>query len=272
VLPATTQLEHWDVHFAYGHHYVTLNRPSIAPLGEAKPNSEIFRLLAARMGMDHPALRDDDLTLIHQAIEGASPGEWTAEKLRGVTVDALLERGWMRLNVPKPYLPFANGEFLTPSGKCEFYSERMKEMGLDPLPSFTPPYEFPEEVPALASRFPLTLISSPAHQFLNTTFVNIGALRRAAREPELMIHPVDAEPRGITTGMRVVVHNDRGEFTAVARVDESVRETVVWAPSIWWAKYAADGQNANATTSQLETDMGHGPVFYDNLVEVMAAD
>jgi anaerobic selenocysteine-containing dehydrogenase len=272
VLPATTQLEHWDLHFAYGHHYVSLNRPSIDPLGEAKPNSEIFRLLAARMGMDHPALRDDDLTIIRQAIEGSEPGAWKAEKLRGVTVEELLERGWMRLNVPKPYLPFANGEFLTPSGKCEFYSERVKEMGLDPLPSFTAPYEFPEDVPALATRFPLTLISSPAHQFLNTTFVNIGALRRAAREPELVIHPSDAEPRGIATGMRVVVHNDRGEFTAVARVDESVRETVVWAPSIWWAKYAADGQNANATTSQLETDMGHGPVFYDNLVEVMAAD
>ena len=272
VLPATTQLEHWDIHFAYGHHYVSLNRPSIEPLGEAKPNSEIFRLLAARMGLDHPALRDDDMALIHQAIEGATPGAWKAEKLRGVTVDELLERGWMRLNVPKPYLPFAHGEFLTPSGKCEFYSAQMKAMGLDPLPSFTAPYEFPEEVPALAQRFPLTLISSPAHQFLNSTFVNIGALRRAAREPELVIHPTDAEPRAITSGMRVVVHNDRGEFTAVARVDGSVRPTVVWAPSVWWAKFAADGQNANATTSQLETDMGHGPVFYDNLVEVMAAD
>ena len=272
VLPATTQLEHWDIHFAYGHHYVSLNRPSIEPLGEAKANSEIFRLLAARMGLDNPALRDDDLTLIHQAIEGATPGAWKPEKLHGVTVDELLERGWMRLNVPKPYLPFASGAFLTPSGKCEFYSEQMKAMGLDPLPSFTAPYEFPEEVPALAKRFPLTLISSPAHQFLNSTFVNIGALRRAAREPELVIHPIDAEPRAIASGMRVVVHNDRGEFTAVARVDESVRPAVVWAPSVWWAKFAADGQNANATTSQLETDMGHGPVFYDNLVEVMAAD
>ncbi|MGQ0714581.1 MAG: molybdopterin-containing oxidoreductase family protein [Gemmatimonadaceae bacterium] len=272
VLPATTQLEHWDIHFAYGHHYVTLNRPSIEPLGEAKPNSEIFRLIAARMGLDNPVLKDDDLTLIHQAIEGATPGAWKAEKMRGVTVDELLGRGWMRLNVPKPYLPFAEGKFLTPSGKCELYSETMKGMGLDPLPSFTAPYEFPEEVPALARRFPLTLISSPAHQFLNSTFVNIGALRRAAREPELMIHPRDAEPRAISTGMRVVVRNDRGEFTAVARVDDSVRESVVWAPSIWWAKFAADGQNANATTSQLETDMGHGPVFYDNLVEVIAAD
>ncbi|MDQ6829673.1 MAG: molybdopterin oxidoreductase family protein [Gemmatimonadota bacterium] len=266
VLPATTQLEHWDLHFAYGHHYASLNRPSIEPIGECKPNSEIFRLIAAKMGMDHPSLRDDDLTLIRTALD--SPHE----RMQGVTLDALLERGWVRLNVPRPYLPYATGEFPSPSGKCEFYSERMKEMGLDPLPTFTAPYEFPEAVPELAARYPLTLISSPAHQFLNTTFVNIASLRRAAGEPELLLHPDDAGPRSIVAGARVVVHNDRGEFLAIARVDEGIRRGSVWAPSIWWAKYAADGKNANDTTSQLETDLGHGPVFYDNLVEVSAAD
>ncbi|HVX40954.1 MAG TPA: molybdopterin oxidoreductase family protein [Gemmatimonadaceae bacterium] len=266
VLPATTQLEHWDVHLAYGHHYVTLNQPSIDPLGEALPNTEIFRRLGAAMGIDHPALRDDDQALIRQALDTQS------EKLAGVTFEALLERGWMRLNVPTPYLPYADGGFPTPSGKCELYSGRMAEMGLDPLPAFTPPYEFPETAPALAARFPLTLISSPAHQFLNSTFVNVDALRRAAREPECLLHPSDAERRGIAAGARVVVHNDRGAFTAVARVEASIREGVVWAPSVWWGKLAADGANANQTTSQRETDMGHGPVFYDNLVEVGLAD
>ncbi|HXT14467.1 MAG TPA: molybdopterin oxidoreductase family protein [Gemmatimonadaceae bacterium] len=266
VLPATTQLEHWDVHLAYGHHYVTLNRPSIEPLGESLPNSEIFRRLAARMGLRDDCFRDDDQTLIAQALASST------EKLVGVTLDHLMEHGWMRLNVPTPYLPFATGAFPTPSGKCEFYSERMAAMGLDPLPAFTPPYEFPESVPALAARYPLTLVSSPAHQFLNSTFVNIESLRRGAREPECLLHPVDAERRGIGAGARVVVHNDRGAFTAVARVEDTIRPGVVWAPSIWWGKFAADGANANQTTSQRETDLGHGPVFYDNLVEVGLAD
>jgi anaerobic selenocysteine-containing dehydrogenase len=266
VLPATTQLEHWDVHLSYGHHYVTLNRPSIEPIGEAKPNTEIFRLIAARMGMTDPMFRDDDETLIRQSLQT------TSEKFRGVTFEGLSERGWMRLNVPTPYAPFANGEFLTPSGKCEFYSERLKEMGLDPVPTYIPPYESPERDASLMARFPLTLISSPAHQFLNTTFVNIGALRRAAREPECLLHPADAERRGIGAGMRVAIHNDRGAFTAVARIEQTIREGVVWAPSIWWGKFAADGANANQTTSQRETDMGHGPVFYDNQVEVGLAD
>src|SRR5438034_4869708 len=203
VLPATTQLEHWDIHFAYGHHYVTLNQPSIAPLGEAKPNSEIFRLLARRMGLDARLFADDDVMLVRQALDT------NAEKLRGVTFDALLDRGWARLNVPTPYLPFANGEFATPSGKCEFYSERLKDMGLDPLPTYIPPYESPERDAPLVARFPLTLISSPAHQFLNSTFVNIDSLRRAAREPECIVHPADAERRGIGAGMRVAIHNDR---------------------------------------------------------------
>ena len=266
LLPATTQLEHWDLHLSYGHHYVTLNRPSIEPLGEALPNSEIFRRLGAAMGLDDPSLRDDDLTLIRQALAS------TNEKLRGVSLDTLLERGWQRLNVPTPYLPYASGEFTTPSGKCEFVSARMGEMGLDPLPAFTPPYEFPDTAPELAARYPLTLISSPAHQFLNTTFVNIEPLRRAAREPECLLHSVDAERRGIPAGARVVVHNDRGAFTAVARVEDTIRPGVVWAPSVWWGKLTADGANANHTTSQRETDMGHGPVFYDNLVEVALAD
>jgi len=265
VLPATTQLEHWDIHFSYGHHFVTLNRPAIAPLGEAKPNSEIFRLLAARMGMQHPALADDDLSLIRQSLDSQH------EKMQGVTFDALMAQGWVRLNVPTPYLPFAAGGFATPSGKCEFYSARMKAMGLDPLPTFTPPYEFPERVPELAARCPLTLISSPRHEFLNSSFVNIDSLRKHA-VPEVVLHERDAERRGIVEGMRVVVENDRGHFTGLARVGDRVREGVIWAPSVWWTKLAVDRANANDTTSQRETDLGHGPVFYDNLVQVSPAD
>ncbi|MDQ6633328.1 MAG: molybdopterin oxidoreductase family protein [Gemmatimonadota bacterium] len=265
VLPATTQLEHWDIHFAYGHHYVTLNRPSIAPLGQARPNSEIFRQLGARMGLTHDVMRDDDLTLITQALDSQSP------KLQGVTMEELLERGWMRLNVPTPYLPYAEGAFTTPSGKCEFLSARMAALGFDPLPDYIPPYESVERDPALVTRFPLTLISSPAHTFLNTTFANVTSLRRQAREPEVLLHPADAARRGIATGMMVTVHNDRGAFLARARVEPSIREGVAWAPSIWWGKLAGDGANANQTTSQRETDLGHGPVFYDNQVEIGAA-
>ena len=146
-------------------------------------------------------------------------------------------------------------------------------MGLDPLPAYTPPYESPERVPELAARYPLMLISSPAHQFLNSTFVNVDALRRGARQPECLLHPDDAERRGI------VGRHARGRAQRPRRRSPPWRawripsaRGVVWAPSIWWSKLAADGANANQTTSQRETDMGHGPVFYDNRVEVFPAD
>jgi anaerobic selenocysteine-containing dehydrogenase len=262
VLPATTQLEHWDVHLAYGHHYATLNRPAIAPLAEALPNTEIFRRLAKAMGLEQDYFRDDDLELIRQALDT------NHVRMQGVTLDALLERGWVRLNVPKPYAPFANGEFLTPSGKCEFYSDRLAQMGLDPVPAYTPPYEGPERSPELVARWPLTLVSSPAHQFLNSSFVNVEPLRRAARRPECIIHPDDAGPRGIRADDEVEIRNDRGGFRAIARVEEGIKRGVVWAPSIWWTKLAPDGRNANDTTSQRETDLGGGATFYDNQVDV----
>jgi anaerobic selenocysteine-containing dehydrogenase len=120
-------------------------------------------------------------------------------------------------------------------------------------------------------RYPLTLISSPAHTFLNTTFVNVTSLRRQTKEPEVLLHPADAERRAISVGAMVTVRNDRGAFLAKARVEPTIKEGVVWAPSIWWGKLAGDGANVNQTTSQRETDLGHGPVFYDNQVEVEMA-
>jgi anaerobic selenocysteine-containing dehydrogenase len=263
VLPATSQLEHWDVHTAYGHFYASLNRPAIAPVGESLPNTEIFRRLAAAMHLDEPCLRDDDITMIRQALAS------NATTMQGVTFEELSERGWVRLNVPRPYLPFAEGKFLTPSGTCEFVSPRLAGMGLDPVPTYIAPYESLESDPLLAARFPLQLISSPAHQFLNTTFVNIPSLRRAAREPECVMHPDDAGLRGVSDQQVVEIANDRGAFHARVRISDGIRAGVIWAPSIWWTKLAGDGRNANDTTSQRLTDMGEGPVFYDNLVEVV---
>jgi len=266
VLPATTQLEHWDIHLAYGHFYVTLNQPSISPLGEALPNSEIFRRLAARMGFDEPIFRDSDEDLIRQALGSGHAN------LSGVTFEALRERGWMRLNLPTPYAPYAQGGFPTPSGKCELRSERMAALGQDPLPAWVPPRESRESQPALAARYPLTLLSPPAHQFLNSTFVNVESLRRRAGAPTLRVHPDDAAPRGIREGMTVRCFNDRGGFRASAVVTAEVKRGVVQAPSVWWGRFTGDGMNANETTSSAVTDLGAGATFYDNLVEVAPAD
>lgn len=265
LLPATTQLEHWDLHTAYGHYHIALNAPAIAPLGECKPNSDIFRELGRRMGLAAELFADDDQALIKRALETSDA------RFAGITFEELQERGWKRLNLPSPFLPYANGGFATPSGKCEFYSERLRAAGHDPVPTYTPPRELPETAPELAKRFPLVLVSSPRHYFLNSTFVNIASLRKQA-EPECVMHPLDAASRQLSTGAFVIIHNDRGHFSARLRVEDSVKQGVVWAPSIWWGKYSTDGQNANATTPQHLTDLGGGAAFYDNLVQVSLAD
>ncbi|MGB4347266.1 MAG: molybdopterin oxidoreductase family protein [Burkholderiaceae bacterium] len=260
VLPATTQLEHTDIHATYGHLYMMANNPAIAPLGESKPNSEIFRLLAARMGFDEPCFSDSDEDIAAQAFDN--------KNLRAIHFDwsSLKKTGWQKLNVPDA--PFANGGFATPSGKCEFYSARMLADGLDPLPAYIAPYESAESAPELAKRYPLAMISPPARNFLNSSFVNVQSLRSTEGEPHVDMNPSDAAARGIQDGEMVRIFNARGSFIAKARVTDHARIGLVVGLSIWWKKFAADGKNANELTSQRLTDMGRAPTFYDVLVQV----
>jgi anaerobic selenocysteine-containing dehydrogenase len=262
LLPATTQLEHFDIHKAYGHIYMLINKPAIEPLGEAKPNSEVFRLLAERMGFTEDCFKDSDEEIARQAINYDHP------RMLGMTFEELKERGWMRLSVPENFAPFAEGGFPTPSGKCEFFSETLAKQGLDPLPTYIPPRESAQTAPELAKKYPLAIISPPAHNFLNSSFANLPTFLKAEKEPYLEIHPSDAAARDIKDGDRVRAFNDRGEFKLKARVSEKARPGVVVALSVWWKKLTSDGCNANDVTSQGLTDLGAGATFYDVLVEV----
>lgn len=263
LLPATTQLEHVDAHLAYGHLYMMANNAAIAPMGEAKPNSEIFRLLAARMGFSDPCFLESDDELAAQAFDK------THTRAIHFDWESLKQKGWQKLNMPDA--PFAEGGFPTPSGKCEFYSSTMASDGLDPLPTYIPPYESVASNPALAKKYPLAMISPPARNFLNSTFVNVQSLRATEGEPHLDMHPNDAAARGIAHGDMARIYNDRGSFIAKARVTEKARPGLVVGLSIWWKKLSRDGKNANEVTSQRLTDMGRAPTFYDTLVQVEKA-
>jgi anaerobic selenocysteine-containing dehydrogenase len=262
LLPATTQLEQTDVHISYGHLYALANNPAIAPLGEAKPNTEVFRLLAARMGFAERCFRDTDDDLARQAFKADHP------RAAGIAWDKLKAEGFQRLAVPAVYAPFAEGGFPTPSGKCEFHSAALAREGHDPLPTFIPPRESAASDPVLAKRYPLAFLSPPARNFLNSSFANLPAFLAEEKTPRLDVHPDDAAPRTIATGDRVRIFNARGSFTATARVTDRARAGVVVAPSIWWKKLAPDGANANAVTGQALTDLGRAATFYDCLVEV----
>jgi anaerobic selenocysteine-containing dehydrogenase len=260
LLPATTQLEHLDVHKSYGHTYVMANLPAIAPVGEARPNTEIFRMIARTMGLTDPALFESDEEVAAKAFH------WDDPVFGGTDWAKLKSDGWAKLRIADA--PFANGGFRTPSGKCEFYSEALARAGLDPLPDYLPPYESAENAPELAARYPLAMISPPARNFLNSTFVNVESLRATEGEPHVDLNPLDAAQRGIENGDEVRVFNDRGVLRARARVSERAREGLVVGLSIWWKKLAPDGRNANEVTSQALTDLGGSATFYDCLVEV----
>jgi len=262
LLPATTQLEQTDIHSSYGHLYALANNPAIAPLGEALPNTEVFRRLAAKMGFDEPCFSDSDEALAQQAYRWADP------RAQGLDWETLKRDGWQRLNVPTAYAPFSQGNFPTSSRKCEFWSEKLRAQGHDPLPEVVLPRESAATNTALAARYPLAFISPPARNFLNSSFANLPGFVAEEKMPRLEIHPDDAHQRGITTGDVVRIFNDRGSFTATARVTNRARRGVVVAPSIWWRKLALDGENANAVTGQALTDLGRAATFYDCLVEV----
>lgn len=264
VLPATSQLEHFDLHSSYGHLYVQANNPAITPLGEAKPNTEVFRLLGRALGLDESLWSESDEELAARCLHGRGP-------LEGITL-AAVRAGPVRLKLPRPWLPFADGKFPTPSGKCELYSEQEARAGRDPLPHYVPPHEDPQTRPDLAARYPLQLISPPAPPFLNSTFVNVDSLRQQAEEPTVEIHPDDAGPRQIRTGDWVVVFNDRGRFHARARVGPTVRPGVAVTMGNRWRRYSPDGVNSNATTSTALSDLGGGATFFDNLVEIHRLD
>jgi anaerobic selenocysteine-containing dehydrogenase len=257
VLPATTQLEHVDVVRPYGHYYMVANNPAIAPLGEAQPNTEIFRRLSKAMCFTEACFGDSD----EEIAQAAVADDWDFSAVR--------ERGWQRIGPAKGTARFADGGFDTPSGKVEFLSATACAAGLDPLPDYIAPLE--DTRSELAQRYPLAMISPPARNFLNSSFVNVESLRASEGEPWLDVHPLDAARRGIADGVYVRVFNQRGTLELRARVTDRARPGVVVALSIWWKKLARDGKNANElTSSDTLTDLGRAPIFYDCLVEVAA--
>jgi anaerobic selenocysteine-containing dehydrogenase len=277
VLPATTQLEQHDVMFSWGHFYVTLNTPAIEPLGEAVPNTEIFRRLAARMGFTEDCFARTDADMLGEAFD------WSDPAMAGITLESLRRTGWARLNLPSAdeYAPHAEGNFPTSSGKVEFRSQTAAEGGnfvvplfrqgsndhqpggvVDPLPHYIPPREGP------GGAYRLNLISPKSHAYLNSSAADQPAQRRVQGEQAVTVHPEDAAERGIDEGTYVRVFNDRGAFVALARISDEVARGVAMAPMGAWPKNAKEGSTVNAVTPFAFADLGNAPTFSDARVEI----
>ncbi|WP_370186874.1 molybdopterin-dependent oxidoreductase [Aeromicrobium sp.] len=283
VLPATTQLEQEDIMFSWGHLYATYNNPSIEPRGEAVPNTELFRRLAAAMGFDDdPIFTRTDEQMIAEAFD------WSAPAMEGITVASLKEKGWARLNVPSAdeYAPHREGNFRTPSGKTEFLSsaaaggnfvvplfrqgsnDHQPGQPVDPLPHYIPPRETTSADPDLAARYPLNLISPKSHAFINSSYANIEFHQKVQKPATLIINPDDAAERGIENGAVVRAFNDRGSVELLAKVDASTMPGV----TVCYVGHWRSDSLGLATLSSLNptrfADLGNAPTFSDTLIEV----
>ncbi|MFZ0866628.1 MAG: molybdopterin-dependent oxidoreductase [Candidatus Sulfotelmatobacter sp.] len=265
VLPATTFFEHKDLQAAYGHYYLQVSEQAIDPLGECRPNVEVFRALAKRMGFKDACFHESIDEMIDGALDSKNP--W----LKGISRERLERQRQVRLNFssqPEPFLPFANGNFRTPSGKAELYSEAMKALGLDPVAEFTPPTESRHGKQGTA--LPLELLARKADNFMNSTFANQPSIEQMEETNLLEMHSTDAGTRGIADGETVRVYNRRGEIFLKARVDGAVQPGVVSA-KLNWAKLGPGFRNINVLTSEKLSDLGNSATFYSVLVEVELA-
>jgi anaerobic selenocysteine-containing dehydrogenase len=263
VLPATSQLEQVDLHKAYGHRNLQYNAAAIAPLGEAKSNWEVTRLLAAAMGYDEPWLRQSPEEAIREVLDATHAHN---PLLEGITLERLQAEGTAPLAIaPESSIPFADLRFPTPSGKVELHCEALVAQGLDPLPDYQEPQEFAAR-PDGDTR--LTLISAAAHHFVSSSLANQPSLIAKEGEPYIELHPADAAARGIAYGDLVEVASARGSCRLRAVVTDAVRQGVAIAPKGRWARLGADGRNVNWTTSDALADLAGQSTFHSNLVEV----
>jgi len=262
VLPATTQFEQPDILYSYLQPSLLLNRPAIGPVGEARSNLDTFNALAAAMGFEEPCFRQDAWEIIGEVLDLDHPA------MAEVSRDALQDHGWAPVRADDGHDRFLRGCYPTPSGRIEFFSDTMAGLGLDPLPSYTAPREGPETTPDLFAKYPLRFLTPSAHAALNSAYAWEGGSLATEKTPTLIIHPDDAEARGIRDGDRVRVFNDRGACGLRAHLDAAVRTGVVVGPGLWWSAVYPDGGNANHTTPDFPADMGGGSAFNTNLVQV----
>ncbi len=257
ILPAATSMESTDLYRSYGHYYLQMARPVIAPAGETRSTLSIFQELAKRFSFTEKCFSETEEDKIEMLLAPDAP------YLKGITLERLKEGSPIRLSVPVPV--FSKG-FGTPSGKIEFYSKSMAQNGLDPLPDGEPGPD--EEGSGL---FSLQMITPPRHNFLNSTFNEIEFLRNRAGDPTILIHPDDAAKRGIEEQMKIKVFNNRGACCLFAHLTERTSPGVTVVEGLYWPRFMPENRGINQLTSQRLTDMGNSCAFHCSLVEIEPA-
>jgi anaerobic selenocysteine-containing dehydrogenase len=265
-LPAATFFEKPDIHQGYRFLYCQLNEQAIEPLGEARSGVWVFNQLAERMGFTEPCFKEGEEDIIKGALDTDNPF------MEGITYERLKKEGAVHLNTPTtPYVIYADGKFGTDSGKIELYSEKMKAEGLDPVAEYVPLQEGPEISPELFAKYPIYLLTGSTSRLCNTTYANTEFFQTIDAVPTVKINPEDAAARGVSEGDWVYVENDRGSAKLMARLSDAVKPGVAFTVKDYWPKLSPDKMGANFTTPDYIADMGGGPCYQTNLVQIRKA-
>jgi anaerobic selenocysteine-containing dehydrogenase len=259
VLPAATHFECEDLYAAYGHHWLQRAEAALPPPGEALPNTEIFRRLAARFGFDEPCFKTSDRELMDEAVDNADP------RMQGVKASEISPRKALRMMGPggRPLALFDNILPGTPSGKVELASETLAKRWGEAarLPSYRPRNH---------AKFPLALISPASDKRISSTLLGAGGA--PADAPPLFMHPRDAAARRLNGAKRVRVWNEHGAVILPLKVTEAVAPGVVASEKGAWLATSPTGNTISALVSaDLRADLAQGACFNDTAVEVEAA-
>ena len=255
IFPATTVLENWDILTSWGTPYLNLNQPAIDPLGQARPNTEFFRLLSRAMGYSESYLYESDIDIVKSVFDSDH------EYMKGITFETLKKNGWARLNLPEKWMPHAKGNFKTPSGKCLFFNPDIEPA----LPEYHTVNYSEEEI----SKFPLQLLTiKTTKNFLNSSHANLDYLIKKEGKPKVDISQFDAEKKRIQDGDLLKIFNQRGVVYLEARISKKVRKGVVCLPQGFWPSLMDGGSSANALTDHKLTDMGGGGAIQEARVDI----
>ena len=253
ILPAASMYEYLDLITGYGHSYIQLQQKMIDPPGECKHESEMYRLLGKKFGFNLDYLPENSLDTIEKIIRNSN---------LNTEIDESKEKPYLHPSYQE--VAFGDLRFKTPTQKIEFFSQRVKDRwGKNPLPAYNEPVENKYTSPNIYSKYPLSLITSHAHNKMNSQFSDISILKE---EPFIWINPHDAKTRGINDGEKVKVYNERGDLVLKAILTEKVSPGIVHTYFGWWN--GVHHANLNKLTGEYISDIGYGTAFHNCLVEI----
>ncbi len=257
VLPAKNMFEQSDVISSYWNPYIQLKQKVVKPAGEVKPETEIYYLLAQKLGFPMEEIQKNIPEPTDEAID-----HWLSNELKPfqISLEMLKEGPILAPGIQE--IAFNDYVFKTPSGKIELWSNQSRTLwNVSELPS----YEAVDD--SICSTYPFQLMTPNTKNRIHSQFGNLEVIKMIDPKPYATISVIDAIKKGVKNGDIIQIFNQQGKWNIEARTDASMRSGVVVLFNGYWHQ---EGACSNLFTKGMETDMGHGTAFHDTWVDFVS--